>query len=119
MNSTQFFDSTNFVSGIFELDGDGTVLYSRFKSRSQLADLTNHLNGQNFFEDFFKFENAEDFQHKFKYFVSSHQFTDNFIFDCQTTGKTVPVRVMLLRASEVSNQESRDILIVDIRKNVV
>lgn len=119
MNLTQFFDSSNFVSSLFEIDEKGAVLYSRFISRGQLMDVTNQLTGQNFFEVFMEFENAVDFRRKFKYFISSQQFTDNFNFDCQLNERVIPVQVMLLRASEVNQHKSRNILIVDIRKNVV
>lgn len=118
MNITDYFDSSTFISGLFELDKSGTVLYSRFRRTNELLNLTEQLAGQNFFEDVARFENVNDFRHKFRNFVLGNEFTDNFVFDCQLIGKTIPLRVMILRTSEINHHETRDILILDIRKNV-
>ena len=103
MNIMDDFDSSSFISGLFKLDKSGTVLYSRFRRTNELLNLTKQLAGQNFFEDVARFENVKDFRHKFRDFVSGNEFTDNFVFDCRITGKTIPLRVMILRTSEVKH----------------
>lgn len=118
MNMTHYLDSANFISGLFELDRTGTVLYSRFRRTNDLLNLTEQLAGQNFFDDVADFENVKDFRNKFMNFVSSRQFSDNFSFNCRLDGKNIPLRVMILRATEANHDETRDILIVDIRRNV-
>lgn len=118
MNMVEHLDSSNFISGIFELDNVGTVLYSRFRKSDGLLDFTPQLAGQNFFDDVAGFENVREFHYKFRNFVSSNQFSNNFVFNCEFSQKTIPLRVMILRTSEINPSEKRDILIVDIRKNI-
>lgn len=118
MNMTAYLDSSNFISGLFELDRSGMVLYSRFRKTNELMDLTEQLAGQNFFDDVADFENIKDFHYLFRNFVSSDELTDNFIFNCRTLEKIIPLRVMILRTSEIRQTKTKDILILDIRKNL-
>jgi hypothetical protein len=117
MNFASYLTAAN-SSGLFELKNDGTVLYSRFRQNNQLINTSNELVGQNFFEEIAGFENAKDLRRLFNNFVKSNQFTDNFVFDCRFADKTVPVRVMLVRAFENSYPNPGDIVILDIRNGV-
>ena len=101
--------SPNYL-GIFELDMAGNVLYSR---QAQSAEIV----GQNFFDQVADFENAPDFRRRFRNFISSHNFKENFSFECRSMQGNFPVRVMMLRATEKSESRSSDIVILDIRKN--
>jgi hypothetical protein len=114
MNFASYLTAAN-TSGLFELKNDGTVLYSRFRQNNQLINATNELVGQNFFEEIAGFENARELRRIFNNFVKSNQFTDNFVFDCRFAEKTVPVRVMMVRAFENSYPTGSDIVILDIR----
>lgn len=93
------------------------MLYSQFESRTQSIDLTSCLAGRNFFSEVFEIKNSEEFQHKFRTFITSRQFTNNFVFDCQLAEKSSRAGLMLVLAVEVNQLEKRDILIVNIRKN--
>jgi len=114
MNFASYITAPN-RSGLFELNNDGTVLYSRFRQNNELLNASAELVGQNFFEEIAGFENAKDLRRIFNNFVKSNQFTDNFVFDCRFDEKTVPVRVMMVRAFENSYPNHGDIVILDIR----
>ena len=102
-------------SGLFELNNDGTVLYSRFRLNNRLTNADTELVGHDFFEEVAGFENARELRRIFNNFVKSNKFTDNFIFDCRFPGEVVRVRVMLVRAFENSYPNPADIVILDIR----
>lgn len=105
-------------SGLFELNNDGTVLYSRFRQNNRLINVNAELVGHDFFEDVAGFENVRELRRIFNSFVKSKKFTDNFIFDCQFPDEIVRVRVMLVRAFENSYPNPTDIVILDIRSGV-
>jgi hypothetical protein len=117
MNLASYLRATN-SSGLFELNNDGTVLYSRLRQNNQLINGNGEMVGHNFFEDLAGFENVRDLRRIFNNFVKSNKFTDNFIFDCRFPDETVRVRVMMVRAFENSFPNPADIVILDIRNGV-
>lgn len=116
MNVASYLTVEN-TAGLFELSNRGEVLYSRFRQNNRLIEAGTELVGHNFFDEIVGFKNAKDFQRIFNNFVQSNRFTDNFVFDCQYAEKTVPVRVMMVRAVENSYPNYADIVIMDIRNN--
>ena len=118
MKLASYLTSAN-SSGIFELNNDGTVLYSRFRQNNQLENPNSEMVGHNFFEDIAGFENARELRRIFNNFVKSNKFTDNFLFDCQFPDEKVRVRVMMVRAFENSYPNPADIVILDIRNGVL
>jgi hypothetical protein len=117
MNLASYLKASN-TSGLFELNNDGTVLYSRFRQNNQLLNSDSEMVGHNFFEDVAGFENAKDFRRIFNNFINSNKFTDNFVFDCRFSKETVRVRVMMVRAFENSYPNPADIVILDIRNGI-
>jgi hypothetical protein len=103
--------------GIFELDSAGTVLYSRQSQTCPLVEKTKTIIGQNFFENVANFENVPDFRRRFKNFFYSGHSTENFLFECRSNNESYPVKVLMLRASEKNDNQSNEIVILDIRKN--
>lgn len=114
MNLEKYLTVAN-SSGLFELSNQGKVLYSRFRQNNRLLNAGTEMVGQNFFDEVALFENARDLHRIFTNFVRSNQFTDNFVFDCRYAEKTVPVRVMMVRAHENDHFDAKDIIILDIR----
>jgi hypothetical protein len=106
----------NYV-GIFELDTAGTVLYSRKSAANLTNENVQSPVGQNFFDQIADFENAPDFRRRFRNFITSHQTKENFHFECRSMQGNVPVRVLMLRATEKNDCQTNDIVILDIRKN--
>lgn len=102
--------------GLFELEKDGKIVYTRFRQNNQLIALKPHLVGLNFFEDIAGFENKSAFKHLFENFYAGNQFSDNFLFDCTFDGEIVPIRVMMLKAYSTSCLKPPHIVILDIRE---
>jgi hypothetical protein len=117
MNLASYLTATN-SSGLFELNNEGTVRYSRFRQNNQLINANSEMVGHNFFEDIAGFENARELRGIFNNFVKSNKFTDNFVFDCRFPDETVRVRVMMVRAFENNYPNPEDIVILDIRTGV-
>lgn len=105
--------------GLFELDADGTIIYSREVSRlGYVAGATSAaLIGRNFFDEVAPFKNVEEFRRHFKFFMRGSNSTENFTFDCRFDGAVVvPVKVKLAQISERESDERTKLVIVDIRK---
>jgi hypothetical protein len=115
MNLTQTLTSKD-LGGLFELDADGKVLYSRLRRNMETFEPEPGVVGCNFFDEVAAFENVEDFRRRFKYFVKGSNSTENFNFDFRFEQDAVPMRVMLVRVSETENNENANLVIVDIRK---
>ena len=117
MNIASYLSATN-SSGLFELNNDGTVLYSRFRQNNELLNPANEMVGHNFFEDIAGFENVRELRRIFNNFVKGNKFTDNFVFECRFPDEIIRVRVMMLRAFENKYPNPADIVILDIRNGV-
>ncbi len=102
--------------GLFELDSDGKIIYSRDFSKLGFAATNVALVGRNFFDEVAPFNNVEEFRRHFKYFVKSDQPTENFIFDCQYDGAVISVKVKISQVSEREFDERKNLFIVDIRE---
>lgn len=103
--------------GLFELDSDGTVLYSRVRHNNQLINAKPDWVGQNYFEEIAPFENVKEFRHRFVNFVKGRQTAECFNFNCRLQGQDVPVKVMMAGAYEVGCETPSNIVILDIRKS--
>jgi hypothetical protein len=104
------------LGGLFELDADGTVVYSRLRRNEEIPDTAPGAVGCNFFDEVAAFENVEDFRRRFRYFVKGSNSIENFNFDFRFEENAVPMRVMLVRVSETDHNENAHRIIVDIRK---
>jgi hypothetical protein len=104
------------LGGLFELDSEGTVFYSKLRKNKLLFDTESDMVGCNFFDEVAAFENVNDFKQRFKYFVKSSDSMENFNFDFRDEEMVVPVRVMLVRVGESAQDGHTKLIIVDIRK---
>lgn len=102
--------------GLFELERNGKIVYTRYRKNNQLIAVRPHLVGLNFFEDIADFENVTEFKCHFDNFFKSNQISDNFIFDCRFDSEIVPIRVMMLKAYSNSCMNPPNIVILDIRE---
>jgi hypothetical protein len=103
--------------GLFELDDSGTVLYSRIEIDGRSNGTGTSLTGQNFFKEVAPFQNIEEFRHRITKFAQSDAQADNFIFTCRINDGSMPVRVLLARIRERSNQDHTKSILVHIRKS--
>lgn len=104
------------VFGLYELAGDGTVLYSRAQTRNGLGDPGRDTVGQDFFHDIARFQNINDLRSHFRRFISGGRPADTFMFDCLYETEVVKAKVFMTRAYEVDNDHSGGIVIMDIRR---
>lgn len=102
--------------GLYELSGDGTVLYSRARTGNYLADPAQEIVGQDFFRDIARFQNINDLRSHFRKFISGGRPADTFLFDCLYETEVVRAKVFMARAYEMDNDRTGGIVIMDIRK---
>jgi photoactive yellow protein len=105
--------------GLVELDTAGTVLYSRSEEENTASSHHSEgITGRNFFSEVAPFHNTEEFQRRFNNFInSSNQAAHSFNFTCRCDDDLlVPVRVLLARIHELSNNERTKSILVHIRK---
>lgn len=100
--------------GLFELDAEGTVVYSRPANRDLFEGQSSAV-GRNFFDEVASFENVDDFRRRFRYFVKGSAAMENFNFNFRFEENQVPMRVMLVRVSEHGQTANANLVIVDIR----
>lgn len=115
MNNTLVLTIPYFL-GFYELDTDGTVLYSRIKRDGQFEKATSLLVGRNFFDDVLTCQNSEIFRRRFRRFVSGGITHENFIFDYVLSESIIPLKVMLMRITENTGSKCQSLIIVDIRQ---
>ena len=104
------------LGGLFELDAEGTIVYSRLRKNRNWLESEPCAVGCNFFDEIAQFENVEDFRRRFRYFVKGSNSIENFNFDFRFAENAVPMRVMLVRVTEHGRKERAALVIVDIRK---
>jgi hypothetical protein len=104
------------VFGLYELSGDGKVLYSRPRREGRLGDPVPETVGQDFFHDIASFDNTEDLRRQFSRFLSDGSPVDSFVFDFLFEAEVVRTQICLARAYEVDKDQEKDIVIMDIRR---
>ena len=114
MFSTAFITSPDFL-GFYELDKEGTVLYSRPKRDGKFDKPNAAVIGRNFFNEIFDCRNAADFRRRFHNFLSGSHSTENFAFNCLAPDNAVAVRVMFVRVAENCGAGNESLVYVEIR----
>jgi hypothetical protein len=105
------------LCGLFELDDDGTVLYSRMEPCGEpcgepCADVAGH----NFYDEVAPFENVEEFRLLVTQFARGADPADSFSFDCRYGSSAQPVKVLLARIRERAYHGRTKSVLVHIRK---
>lgn len=104
------------VFGLYELSGDGTVLYSRSRGELGLSDASNEVVGRDYFHEIAPFDNTKDLKRHFRRFLTDNRASDTFLFDCLLDNEVVRARVFMTRAYEVDHDHTGGIVILDIRQ---
>lgn len=104
------------MCGFYELNEDGTILYSRIKTNGKFEKAEHSPVGQNFFEDVFIGRNSEALRRRFKRFVTEGSSTENFTFDYIQNENTIPLKIMLVRAAEFSVTGLKGLIFVEVRR---
>jgi len=103
--------------GLYELDGEGNVLYSRMYDRKDLGGSNGRAVGQNFFQDVAEFENRDALRQHFRRFLASTNPADSFRFECLFGGCSVPAKIFMTRGHESDYEHTSGIVIMDIRRD--
>src|SRR5215212_6985769 len=101
------------IFGLYELSGDGTVLYSRGRGERDPAE---PVVGRDFFHEIAPFENVADLKRHFRRFVTDNRPSDTFVFDCMFATEVVRAKVFMTRGYEVDGDHTGGIVIMDIRQ---
>jgi hypothetical protein len=102
---------SNEIFGLFELDDDGNVRYSRSHTGGDHASMI----GQNFF-DLFDIENGCNLRRHFKRFIESHEAANSFTFDCTYNEAVIKAKVVMTRAFQTEDFPPESIVMLDIRQ---
>jgi hypothetical protein len=81
---------------LFELADDGTVIYSRPHSVGSV-DGSDALEGHNFFDETFGFEDIAEYRRHFRSFVKSNKAAANFTWRRSDAGKSIDTQVYMTR----------------------
>ena len=100
---------SNEIFGLFELDDNGNVRYSRLHAGGDHDSMI----GQNFFELF----DTHDLRRHFKRFVESHEAANSFTFDCPYNEAVIKARVVMTRAFQTGDFPPESIVMLDIRQS--
>ena len=102
--------------GLFELDAEGTILFSRLEPDGRPGDGRGaELAGRNFYEEVAAFDNADELRRMIKGFLRGGGPADSFDFTSRSGGEAVPLRVLLARVRERSDAGSTAAVILHLR----
>jgi hypothetical protein len=96
-------------SWVFELEDDGTVVYSR-----PSLDPANELEGHNFFDGGFGFEDISRCRHHFRSFINSNKAAASFVWRRSSAGKSEDAKVLMTRAYRTGSSPS-GLVMMEIR----
>ena len=116
MNNTSPLTASEFL-GFYELDTDGTIVYSRIRRDGEFEKATSLFVGRNFFDDILVCQNSEVFRRRFRRFVCDSAAHENFIFEYVLSESIIPLKIMLMRITENIGSKCQSLIIVDIRQN--
>jgi hypothetical protein len=94
---------------LFELDDDGTVIYSR----PHVADT--ELEGHNFFDECLGFEDIPRYRQHFYSFIKSKKAAASFIWRCSSARGSVDTRVLMTRAFQTGSYPPTGVVMMEIR----
>jgi hypothetical protein len=94
---------------LFELEDDGTVLYSR----PRIAD--NELKGHNFFDECLGFEDIPKYRQHFYSFIKSKKAAASFIWRCSSATGSMNTKVLMTRAFSTGSYPPTGVVMMEIR----
>lgn len=98
--------------GMFELDAAGTVLYSRADAPGPAPDSA----GRNFFDEAADFSNAGELRRRVNLFRASGAQADSFDFIFEYEDGPTPVRILLARIRERTDDDNHSSILIHIRR---
>lgn len=107
-------DFRNNLTGVFELEDDGTILHSRPDSAYADPSMP-HLVGRNFFDDVVGSDNDLEFRRHFRSFINSRRASDSFTFKCSSGKADFNTKVHMTRAFQTAYCPPMGIVMLEIR----
>lgn len=105
------------ICGFYELDRQGTVLFSRLQTGEKSIQTGSSLTGLNFFENILTCQNSNHLRYRFNDFVTGRHPSETFTFDCQTSEIIIPLKVMFVRVSQKDSDGRELLFYIDIKSN--
>jgi len=102
--------------GLIELDHAGTVLYTRFEGDGAAAFSSRDCTGQNFYTEVAPFKNVGEFRQQLDSFSKGSLAAHSMNFTCDYEDGPLPVRILLARIRERSEQDTTKSILVHIRR---
>ena len=99
------------VLWVFELEDDGTVIYSR----PHLFDAIDELEGHNFFDKGLGFEDITKCRHHFQSFIKSNKAAASFVWRCSSSAGSVDTKVLMTRAFQTGSYPPTGVVLMEIR----
>lgn len=96
---------------VFELEGDGTVIYSRPRS----FDTSTEIEGRNFFDEGLGFEDISRCRHHFLSFIKSRKAAASFTWRCSGAGQGTDASVYMTRAYQTGSDPQTGVVMMEIR----
>ena len=108
--------ATQKLYGLVEIDQAGTVLYSRFEGDAAASFAARDTTGRNFYTEVAPFRNVGEFRHEVDGFRNGTQPAHSINFTCDYEDGPLPVRVLLARIRERSQEDVTRSILVHIRR---
>jgi len=106
------------ISWVFELEDDGTVLHSSFRSAdTSAAPFLFGTVGRNFFDDSVAFDDISEFQRHFKTFVKSHKAAERLTWKCSYGKNKFDAKVCMTRAFQTGYYTSTGVVMLEIKNS--
>ena len=106
------------MSWLFELEDDGTVLHSSFRSADASAapPFTGRI-GHNFFDDAMALDDILEFERHFKTFIKSHKAAERLTWKCSYGKDKFDAKVSMTRAFQTGYYTSTGIVMLEIKNS--
>jgi hypothetical protein len=104
------------LSGLFELDDAGKVLYHRMDSAGEPSGAPPDIVGRNFYNEVAGFENVEEFRRCVTEFTRSATAADSFDFECRYGDFAHRIKVLLARICESVDRNNTKSVLVYLRR---
>jgi hypothetical protein len=102
--------------GLIEIDGAGTVLYTRFEGDDAASFAARDITGRNFYTEVAPFKNVGEFRQQLDNFNMGFLPAHSMDFTCDYEDGPLAVRILLARIRERSQQDTTKSILVHIRR---
>ena len=104
------------MSWVFELEDDGTVIHSSFRSTDASASpILPGIVGHNFFDDVTALDDMSEFRRHFKSFVRSHKAAERRIWKCSNGKDKFDAKVSMTRAFQTGYETPMGVVMLEIK----